>query len=416
MFVLDSATGCGKRMRLACLETACARFIQVTALPRKPKLQNQRFRRATLSSAACRFFEEMPQQPILWEARYRLIAVVLIAGLLAGCGAPAGGTPERPAITERSWGPEVNPLPHGFAAAPIIFTNATVIRVTGDPPTVAQDLMVEAGRIAAISPTGTAPLPSDAELIDATGLFVVPGLWDMHTHLSAWGDAGRDLGFRLLLANGVTGVRDLGGFPGFLPRWREEINQGAVGPRLYYAGQAFSGPGVQWDSHIGVGGESEAREAVRRMKRIGADFIKVHRGVPALLYPAIVDEARIVGLPVVGHVPRALTAEYVSESGQKSIEHLFGIAGWFEDFFLPESIVDAERRVTPEMRQLFAVLRRNETWVTPTTAVLLKIVQAQDESLDRWDRRRYAPHSLCRTRTGDHPRNVCGRREDSCRQ
>jgi imidazolonepropionase-like amidohydrolase len=130
------------------------------------------------------------------------------------------------------------------------------------------------------------------------------------------------------------------------------------------------------------------------MKALGADFIKVHRSVPAFVYPAIIREARAVGLPVVGHVPRAITAEVASRAGQKSIEHMFGVVGWFEDFFNPESIVSPQERVTPEMRELFEVLEQNETWVTPTTAVLLKIVQAQDESLDRWTRRRYAPHSL----------------------
>lgn len=267
-----------------------------------------------------------------------------------------------------------------------------MISMTGRPPQEGQDLVIESGRIAEILPTADHPRPS--EVIDASGLFAIPGLWDMHTHLSAWGDAGRDVGFRLLIANGVTGVRDLGGFPGFLPRWRREIAAGLVGPQLLFAGQAFSGPGVPWDSHVAIGSEAEAREAVRHMESIGADFIKVHRGVPAVFYPTVVEEAQTLGLPVVGHVPRALTAAYVSSAGQKSIEHMFGIVGWFDDYFDPDSIAGPEQRVTRDKRKLFELLRQNETWVTPTTNILLKIMEAQNESLDRRPRRRYAPHSL----------------------
>ena len=297
---------------------------------------------------------------------------VLAASLLVACGS----RPERPAITERTWSHKLYEIPHGISGRPIAIRNVTVIDVNGGPPKPAQDLLIEDGRLAAIQPAGTVEIPDPAEVIDATGLFVMPGLWDMHVHLSAWGDAGRDLGFRLLLANGVTAVRDLGGFPGFLPRWRQEIELGAVAPRLWYSGQALSFPGAPFETHVPVGGEPEARRIVRRMKSIGADFIKVHSGVPALAYPAVISEARSLGLPVVGHVPRALTAAVVAEAGQKSIEHMFGIAGRFEDFFNPSSLVSPGEIVTPEMRQLFETLKANNTWVTPTTAVLLKVLQA----------------------------------------
>ena len=316
--------------------------------------------------------------------------MTLLIPLLASCVSPQ----ERPAITEQSWSQKDNAIPHGVSGRPVLIRNATIIDVIDGSRDSAQDLLVEGERITAVEDSGTLRAPESAEVVDATGLFVIPGLWDMHVHLSAWGDAGRDLGFRMLLANGVAGVRDLGGFSGFLPKWRREIQDGAVGPRLFYAEKAFSGPRVPWDTHVGISSETEAREAVRAMKRSGADFIKVHDSLPPAAYPAVMSEANAAGLPVVGHVPRALTANLVSDSGQKSIEHMFGIAGWWEDFFNPDSLRTTEKRITPEMRELFKVLKENGTWVTPTTAVFVKIIHAQDESYDRQARRRYAPHSL----------------------
>ena len=316
---------------------------------------------------------------------------VLLLILLSSCAPEA---PRRPEITLRTWGHGVNAIRHGVASRTILIQNASVVNVIDGSVDHAQDLIIKDGVVENIRPFGETAAGDSEELVIGAGLFVIPGLWDMHVHLSAWGDAGRDLGFRMLLANGVTGVRDMGGFPGFLPRWREEINEGAVGPRLLYAGQAFSGPGAPWDSHVAVADRNGARNAVRQMRRNGADFIKVHRTVPPFVYPAIIEAAASAGLPVVGHVPRSLSVSQVTSSGQASIEHLFGIAGWFEDFFNPDAIRSGEDRVTPEMLETFELLKTRGTRVTPTTAVLLKVLHAQDDSYDRAPRRRFAPHSL----------------------
>jgi len=323
--------------------------------------------------------------------RLRLFsAFTLLIALLAACT-----TPPKIPIMQRSWSLKSNAIPRGVSRRPVLIRNVTVINVSDGSRDPAQDLLIEGERITAVGAAGALSVPKSAEVVDASGLYVIPGLWDMHTHLSAWGDAGRDLGFRMLLANGVTGVRDLGGYPEFLPRWRREISEGAVGPRIFYAWQAFSGPWVAGHTtHVWISNETEAQEAVRRMKQVGADFIKVHDSLPLSVYPSIVSEAKAVGLPVVGHVPRALTAKQVSDSGQESIEHMVGIAGSWEDFFNPESVRPPAEQVTSEMRELFKVLRENGTWVTPTATVLGKIVYATDDSRDRWPRRRYAPYSL----------------------
>lgn len=310
---------------------------------------------------------------------------------MAACG--GGRRPPLP-VTQRTWSPKRHAIPLGTAGRPVWIRGVTVIDVRDGSRGAGRDLLIENGCIATLGASGSLTPPQGVEVYEAEGLYAIPGLWDMHTHLSSWGDAGRDIGFRLLLANGVTGVRDMGGFEGFLPRWRREIRQGAVGPRLFHVGQALSGPTATARSMVRIVTEADARAAVRRMKQAGADFIKVHDGLPAEVYPAVIEEARTAGLPVVGHAPRALTAKQVSDAGQKSIEHMFGIAAGWDGYFNPKAIRAPEERVTPAMRELFETLERNGTWVTPTTAVLLKVVRAADDAYDRWPRRRYAPYSL----------------------
>ena len=97
------------------------------------------------------------------------------------------------------------------------------------------------------------------------------------------------------------------------------------------------------------------------MRQVGADCIKVHDGLDANLYPVVIQEARNLGLPVVGHVPRGLLAGEVSAAGQASIEHMFGIAGPHEDFFRTGAIRPPDERITSAMRELFAILVRNKT-------------------------------------------------------
>ena len=325
----------------------------------------------------------------MYNSSIAALKVAALALALAACQ----DHPTAPPIIERTWGYERNAIPHGLAG-PFLIQNVSVVDVASGTVQDGRDVVVEGGRVKAVTEGGTATAATSTKTINGTGKYVIPGLWDMHVHLSAWGDAGRDIGFRLLLANGITGVRDMGGFPGFLPRWRDEIENGAVAPTVLYTAQAFSFPGVPFPAHYGTDSPGEARAAVRRFKSLGASFIKVHQGVPAHVYTALTSEAQALGLPVVGHTPRALTGEQVSNAGQRSIEHMFGIVGRFDDFFRPRSIKPLAEAKTPELLRLFETFKANGTWVTPTTAVFLKVINAQDDSFDRWARRKYAPYSL----------------------
>src|SRR5712692_9495163 len=188
-------------------------------------------------------------------------------------------------------------------------------------------------RIIAIGQTSAASL-KDAEIVDATGKFLIPGFWDMHVH------TGRgDIFLPLYIANGVTGVRDMGGdledSSGELSSlsaryvqlslWREAIEQGSLlGPRIVMAG--FLIDGFKWPGNIAAANAEEGRVAVDVLKKTGVDFVKVKSFLSRDAYFAIAAEARRQHMVLAGHVPDAVRVAEASDAGQKSIEHLTGIA------------------------------------------------------------------------------------------
>jgi hypothetical protein len=202
----------------------------------------------------------------------------------------------------------------------LAFTHVTVIDGTGAPPKANQIVLITGDRITAVG--DNMPIPREARTVDATGRFLIPGLWDAHIHTRYQGIDH----LRLLIANGITSTRNMSGPWEHLPQiysWREEIRNGErVGPRLLTAGPIIDGPGTGRAVQVAVANGDEARQIVRRIHREGADFIKVYSLLSRESYFAIADEAKQLGLPFVGHVPFSMTAAEASAAGQRSIEHL----------------------------------------------------------------------------------------------
>jgi imidazolonepropionase-like amidohydrolase len=230
-------------------------------------------------------------------------------------------------------------------------------------------------RIAAVGKKGTIATPGGAAVVDGRGTFLIPGLWDMHVHtvFGDWFPGGKEVALPLFVANGVTGVRDMGGELEVLLGWRKEIERGSlVGPRMVVSGPMLDGPEPRFPSSIPVASPEDGRRAVSELKRRGADFVKLQSLMTAEAVAAILDQARKSGIPVAGHVPDAVRARDASSAGQKSFEHLIGIfegSSTREDEFLKggkgpgkflESF-DAAR-----FAELVAILARNRTWQCPT--------------------------------------------------
>jgi Amidohydrolase family len=275
------------------------------------------------------------------------------------------------------------------APTSLVFTHATVVDVRTGHVLRDQTIVITGDRIIALS--SRAEIPVKAELVNATGKFVIPGFWDMHAH-ALWSTDQIERMFDLFLANGVTAIRDMGS-P--LPvsqtlSWRKKVANGTVlGPRIFAAGKLVDGPQPVWPESVAVGSDEQAREAVDMLHKDGVDFIKVYSRLPRVAYFAVAAEAKKDGLSFVGHVPIYVSASEASMAGQRSIEHLsemlFACSHDESDLRkqLVASAIGAERdRVRKEQlkvvvstfsaqkaMRLSRLVAKNDTWQVPTLLV-----------------------------------------------
>jgi imidazolonepropionase-like amidohydrolase len=247
------------------------------------------------------------------------------------------------------------------AAQPLAITHVTVIDTTAGPARPDTTVLIRDGRIVSI---GQSAPPEDAQILDGHGKYLIPGLFDMHVHLS-WTTSSA---LPLLIANGVTSVRDLGSDLVELDGWRTRIAAGVlVGPRIVRAGPILNGQ--KFNKYQLVTGNADATRGVARaLKQVGVDFLKVHRRMPRDSYFALIDEARTLGLRVVGHIPMTVTPEEASTAGQATIEHVETIfEGTFSASLKEGDFIAAIARFRQnDAAKLFSLFARNGTVVDPT--------------------------------------------------
>jgi imidazolonepropionase-like amidohydrolase len=261
------------------------------------------------------------------------------------------------------------------ARAPLVIAHVAVIDVvTGE---VQRDisLVVEGGRITQVGPARGVTIPKGARVVDGTGKFLIPGLWDMHVHtfFGEQAPAGRDTTLPLFVVNGITGVRDMGSDLDAVLQARSDVAAGKLlGPRMIVAGPMLDGPKTQFPASIAITTPEDGRRAVDMLVERGVDFIKIQSYVPRDAYFAIVEECKKKNIIFVGHVPDAIRGSEASNAGQKSFEHLIGIfegSSTVEDELLigpkgPGKFLDtydAQREAA-----LIALLSKNQTWQCPT--------------------------------------------------
>ncbi|HWZ58235.1 MAG TPA: amidohydrolase family protein [Gemmatimonadaceae bacterium] len=248
---------------------------------------------------------------------------------------------------------------------PLAITHVTVIDCTGAVPTPNATVVIASGRITAIGPSDSVTIPAGARVVDGSGKFLIPGLWDMHGHLT---DATADA-FPLLIMNGVTGVRDMGGDLAQIDRWRSEIAQGTrVGPHIIRAGPFVDGP-KDATHRLTVRTPAEARQAVHDLQAQGVDFIKVHNALPPEAFFALMDEARKAHIPVAVHLPRGVSSAEASDAGVASLEHVETVnesALWRKGATAKTVEQAVDENLGPAGQQLFARFARNGTWFVPT--------------------------------------------------
>ena len=285
---------------------------------------------------------------------------------------------------------------------PLAITNVTVIDMTAGQRRPAMTVVVEGDRIRSVGETGRLSLPDGARVVDGTGKYLIPGLWDMHIHtfFGEWVPGGREVTLPLFLANGVTGVRDMGSDLDPILEARRDVESGRLlGPRMIVSGPMLDGPKSQFPSSISLATADDGRRAVAMLAGRGVDFIKIQSYVPHDAYMAVADECRKRNLVFAGHVPDKVRPAEACDSGQKSWEHLIGVfegSSTAELQFLSEKKTPARFLDTFDPKKESALLRRlaeKPTWQCPTLYWERGqwLVDVVDVSKD--PHRRYAPVS-----------------------
>lgn len=292
---------------------------------------------------------------------------------------------------------------------PIAFVHVAVVDVRSGETKPDMTVLLSENRISQIGPSRIVHVPKNVRTIDARGKYLIPGLWDMHVH-SLW-DANRPpLFFPLFLANGVTGVREMGGpMPAAdQVRWRNEVESGAVlGPRLVVSGPFVDGPHPIWPGSIKVSTEEDGKQAVDTLKAAGVDFVKVYTAVPRAAYFGIAKEAQKDGIPFVGHVPLEIGVDEASNAGQRSIEHLMGILLYSSsksdelkaDLMKGTNINQLNNQLVDtydpsRAAALDALFVKNKTWQAPTLTIRYARPYLHELQASNDPRLKYVPNTI----------------------
>jgi imidazolonepropionase-like amidohydrolase len=256
----------------------------------------------------------------------------------------------------------------------ILIQNITVIDPGENSITPATSVLLTGTRIQAVAPAGQLSAPN-ARVIDGTGKYLIPGLWDMHVHtlMGDWMPGATDVTLPLFVANGVTGIRTMGDELPAILQWRDAIAQGKLlGPRMVSSGPMLDGPKPNFPASVHIASPADAVHAVDSLKAQGVDFIKIQSLIPRDAYFAAASEARKQGIVFAGHVPDAVRASEAAQAGQKSIEHYTGVfegCSTIEDKLIvgprgPRKSVETFDQT--RANRLIALFAKDQTWQVPT--------------------------------------------------
>jgi imidazolonepropionase-like amidohydrolase len=305
------------------------------------------------------------------------------------------------------------------AGPALAITHVAVIDATGTAPQDDMTVLIADEHITAVGPSRSVAIPRGSQVLDASGRFLVPGLADMHAHLTGASEptGSREFILPLLLANGITSVRDMGGDLDALLKLRHEIESGQLqAPRIFFAGPYLDGSPPFFQPSLVVTNSTEAADDVHFLISRGADFIKVQSNLSREAYFAIADVCRRGQITFVGHVPDHVTAAEASDAGQKSIEHLTGVlraCSGEEPSLMRKQFAAAPLKATigqsvnrelawqiellqsyseEQTSALIAKFLRNQTWQVPTLILLRNdAFPTPENDPSRDSRRKYIP-------------------------
>jgi imidazolonepropionase-like amidohydrolase len=328
------------------------------------------------------------------------------------------------------------------ASAPetLIFTNVNVVN-TREGGVAPMTVVIKKGRIIGLAKVGFVTQGPGIQIINANGKYMIPGLWDMHVH-SAFVSPHWDEGiiYPLYIANGVTGVRDMGGDPDVLAGRRNRIEKGELlGPHLFLAGP-FLAAGRSDQQTIAVNTPEEARYAVDTVKKRKFDFVKILSNIPRDSYFAIAEEAAKHKISFAGHVPYSVSVAEAVTAGQKSIEHLTGVqlaCSSQEQKLRAQGLAAlsnhdyaAYRKLGMQVmatydqtkaRALFLQIAQRSTWQVPTLVWTEANSRTDDPNLETDPRLKYVPTAVraqwnrANLREGTSPEELAGLKAEAAR-
>jgi imidazolonepropionase-like amidohydrolase len=280
----------------------------------------------------------------------------------------------------------------------LVLTHISVVDVSTGKTKPDLTVIISVGRIREIGSSTSARIPQGAQVVEARGKFLIPGLWDMHVHIfnqisrrppNTWY-------FPLFVANGITSIREMWTKLENMPQVREwrrlQLDGSLIAPRIAAVGTLVDGPAGAETTQISsalpgptaniVRTPEEARDFVRTLKAAGnIDFVKTYSSLSREAYFAIADKAKKQGLPFAGHVPFLVDAAEASSAGQRSMEHLnqilessssrsqelFQVPG--RDWSSKHEMLMLDSSTEERFRDLVAVLAKNQSWQVPTLVI-----------------------------------------------
>jgi imidazolonepropionase-like amidohydrolase len=258
-------------------------------------------------------------------------------------------------------------------AATTVIVNVNVIPMSSEVVIAQQSVVVVDDKIAAIGHVDTIPVPKGATVIDGTDRFLIPGLAEMHAHVST--DAGQvERLSTLFIANGITTIRGMLGQPSHLALREQFANGEVFGPRLITSGPSLNGRSVS--------GAADARRQVQEQKAAGYDFIKVHPGLSNAEFTALANTANEIGMPYAGHVPVAAGVRQALDMQMTTIDHLDGYfaallpvsevgTGGYGGFFdvMLAGVLNAD-----DIPAIVAATKDSGTWNVPTEVLIEQMI------------------------------------------
>ncbi len=273
------------------------------------------------------------------------------------------------------------PLLLTFLAAVTAFVNVNVLPMDSERVLMHQTVLIDGDRIVAVGPASEVDVPAGATVIDGSGMWLMPGLAEMHGHIPPPSQPREEIEAVLFLyaANGITTVRGMLGWPGQL-ELREEVRAGQLlSPTLYLAGPSFSGQTVQTPE--------AARARVRTQVAEGWDLLKVHPGLSRGVYDAMADEAARLGIRFGGHVPQDVGLLHALETGQETFDHMDGFGAHLGTDGPPDAA---------DLRAIVEKTRDAGAWIVPTSVLweLFLGVASLDEMRARPELRYTSPQNV----------------------